>query len=269
MKYSGLYFISNPSATIDASLSTVNTLIQGIESSFQSATRQTPWSLSYRAFRDTVPPGYQHPNGADGKPKPYAYSYQHLLHLSNLDSNRTYIYAQPVAQSGTVVSIPLRQQDSHASVLKFQLSALWTSRHTFSVREGTTYSGGLCTIQIGELRATREGPQSAGVLSPGIVVCITTTVGAEDTDDSLDLGHASLEDEAAMHIDDDDDDDQEIDFEYAQTVIRECWSKIKDGRDLGRSEVREVMMAPVAPGKKGQERDAAVRMWCDILRMRG
>ncbi|KAL7776474.1 hypothetical protein CFE70_006890 [Pyrenophora teres f. teres 0-1] len=237
MKYSGLYFISNPSATIDASLSTVNTLIQGIESSFQSATRQTPWSLSYRAFRDTVPPGYQHPNGADGKPKPYAYSYQHLLHLSNLDSNRTYIYAQPVAQSGTVVSIPLRQQDSHASVLKFQLSALWTSRHTFSVREGTTYS----------------------VLSPGIVVCITTTVGAEDTDDSLDSGHASLEDEAAMHIDDDDDDDQEIDFEYAQTVIRECWSKIKDGRDLGRSEVREVMMAPVAPGKKGQERDAAVQ----------
>ena len=64
-------------------------------------------------------------------------------------------------------------------------------------------------------------------------------------------------------------DDQEIDFEYAQTVIRECWSKIKQGRDLGRSEVREVMMTPVIPAKKGQERDAAVRMWCEILRMRG
>ncbi|KAA8617546.1 mediator complex subunit med20 [Pyrenophora tritici-repentis] len=257
MKYSGLYFISNPSTNIDASLSIVNTLIQSIESSFQSATRQAPWSLSYRAFRDTIPPGYQHPTGADGKPKPYAHSYQHLLHLSNLDSNRTYIYAQPATQPETVVSIPLRQQDAYGSVLKFQLSALWLSRHTFSVREGTTYSCGLCTIQIGELRATREGPQSASVLSPGIVVCITTTVGAEDTDDGPDSGHASVGNETTMQVDGDDD---EIDFEYAQTVIREFWSKIKDGRDLGRSEVREVMMAPVAPRKKAQERDAAVHL---------
>ncbi|EDU42444.1 conserved hypothetical protein [Pyrenophora tritici-repentis Pt-1C-BFP] len=224
MKYSGLYFISNPSTNIDASLSIVNTLIQSIESSFQSATRQAPWSLSYRAFRDTIPPGYQHPTGADGKPKPYAHSYQHLLHLSNLDSNRTYIYAQPATQPETVVSIPLRQQDAYGS--------------------------------IGELRATREGPQSASVLSPGIVVCITTTVGAEDTDDGPDSGHASVGNETTMQVDGDDD---EIDFEYAQTVIREFWSKIKDGRDLGRSEVREVMMAPVAPRKKAQERDAAVR----------
>lgn len=132
------------------------------------------------------------------------------------------------------------------------------------MREGTTYSGGLCTIQIGELRATREGPQSGAVLSPGIVVCITTTVGAEDADDNLDSGYTSMENGAALDVD-----DQEIDFEYAQTVIRECWSKIKDGRDLGRSEVREVMMTPVATAKKGKERDAAVRMWCEVLRMRG
>ena len=101
-------------------------------------------------------------------------------------------------------------------------------------------------------------------MSPGIVVCITTTVGAEDTDDSLDSGYTSMENGAAVHVD-----DQEIDFEYAQTVIRECWSRIKQGRDLGRSEVREVMMTPKIPVKKGQERDAAVRMWCEILRMRG
>lgn len=101
-------------------------------------------------------------------------------------------------------------------------------------------------------------------MSPGIVVCITTTVGAGDADDNLDSGYMSMENGAAMDVD-----DQEIDFEYAQTVIRECWNTIKDGRDLGRSEVREVMMTPVAPAKKGQERDAAVRMWCEVLRMRG
>ncbi|RMZ67013.1 mediator complex subunit med20 [Pyrenophora seminiperda CCB06] len=242
-----LYFIPNPSTNIDTAVATVNTLIQGIESSFQNAIRQTPWSLSYRAFRDTVP------TGADGTSTPYEHSYQHLLHLSSLALNRTYIYAQPAAQPGAVTSIPLKQQDGYASLFRYQFTALWAPKHTLSVKDGTSYSGGLCTIQIGELRTIREGPQSGTILSPGIVVCITTPIGAVDTDDSQDSGYTSTENRTAM-----DGDDQEIDFEYAQTLVRECWRKIRDGRDLGRSEVREVMMTPVASAKKGQERDAAV-----------
>lgn len=243
----------------------MNTLIQGIETSFQNATRQqTPWSLSYRAFRDTIPPGYQSPAGADGKPKPYAHSYQHLLHLSSLSPNRTYVYAQPLAQQETIASIPLRQQDTHASILRNQSSALWTPRHVLAVREGTAYSGGICTIQIGELRATREGPQSGAISSPGVVVCISTALGAEDADGNMQSGYDSVENGTAMDVDDD-----EVDIEYAQTVVRDCWSKIKDGRDLGRSEVKEVMMAPVTTNRKGQEQEAMVRMWCDALRMRG
>jgi hypothetical protein len=259
-----LYFVSNPSTNIDASLSTVNTLIQGIETSFQNSTRQAPWSLSYRAFRDTVPLGHQPPTGADGKPKPYAHSYQHLLHLSTFASNRTYVCTQPVAQPGTVTSIPLRQQDAHASILRHQMSALWAPRHMISVRDAASYSGGLCTIQIAELRAIREAAGSGVVSSPGIVVCITTVVGADSPEDGLDSGYTSVENGAAMDLD-----EEEPDFDHAQTVIRECWSRIKDGRDLGRSEVREVMMAPVITKKKEQEREAAVRMWCDALRMRG
>jgi hypothetical protein len=80
----------------------------------------------------------------------------------------------------------------------------------------------------------------------------------------MDSGYTSMENGAAMDVD-----EEEVDFEYAQTIIRECWSKIKDGRDLGRSEVKEVMMASVATTKKEQEREAAVRMWCDVLRLRG
>jgi hypothetical protein len=45
------------------------------------------------------------------------------------------------------------------------------------------------------------------------------------------------------------------------------WSKIKENRDLGKSEIREVMM--VADNLKIQEKEAAVRMWCDGLRLRG
>lgn len=132
------------------------------------------------------------------------------------------------------------------------------------MREGTSYSGGLCTIQIGELRATREGPQSGAVLSPGVVVCISTTLGAEDADNHVNSGYDTTENGTAMDVD-----EEQVDIEYAQTVVRDCWSKIKDGRDLGRSEIREVMMAPVTTGKKSQEQEAMVRMWCNALRLRG
>jgi hypothetical protein len=259
-----LYFVSNPTTNIDASLSTVNTLTQGIESNMQSATRQTPWSLSYRAFRDTLPLGYQPQIGADGKPIPYAHSYQHLLHLSSLASNRTYVCTQPAARQGTVTSIASRKQDAHANFLRHQMSALWAPRHTIFVRDAATYSGGLCTIQIGELRATREGAGSGAVSSPGVVVCITTAIGADDSEDGLDSGSNSMANGAAMDVD-----GEEPDYDFAQAFIQECWSKIKDGRDLGRSEVREVMMARVATTTKEQGREAAVRMWCDALRMRG
>jgi hypothetical protein len=257
-----LYFVSNPSTNIDAALSTVNALVQGIETNFPTATRLLPWSLSYRAFRDTIPLGHQSPSGADGKPRPYAHSYQHLLQLSSLASNRTYVYTQPVAQQGTVTSIPARQQDAHANILK--MSALWAPRHTVFVRDAASYSGGLCTIQIGELRAVREGAGAGAVSSPGIVVCITTVVGADNAEDGLDSGYTSMENGTAMDVD-----EEEPDFEFARTIIHDCWSKIKEGRDLGRSEVRDFMMAPVATTRKEYEREAAVRMWCDALRMRG
>jgi hypothetical protein len=131
------------------------------------------------------------------------------------------------------------------------------------VREGTSYSGGLCTIHIADLRATREGPQSGAISSPGVVVCISTTLGAEGADNNMNSGYDTTENGTAMDVD-----EEEVDVEYAQTVVRDCWSKIKDGRDLGRSEVKEVLMAP-ATAKKGQEQEAMVRMWCDALRMRG
>ncbi|EUC44903.1 hypothetical protein COCMIDRAFT_5856 [Bipolaris oryzae ATCC 44560] len=265
MKYSGLYFISNPSTSVEAALSTITTLTQSIESTFQTATRQQPWSLSYRAFRDVIPPGYTPPTGADGKPAPYPHSYQHMLHLSTLAPTRTYIYAQPAAQPATTASIPLRQQEAHASMLRNQSSALWAQRHVFSVRDGTTYTAGLCTIQLGELRATREGPQSGAMLSPGIILCITTLVGAEDADEGPDAAYAAVENGAPLDAVEQGD----VDFEYAQKVIRECWGRIKEGRDLGRSEVREFMMAARVEVKRELQRDQAVHMWCDALRIRG
>ncbi|KAF1847342.1 uncharacterized protein K460DRAFT_383767 [Cucurbitaria berberidis CBS 394.84] len=267
MKYSGLYFIPNPTTNLDTSLNTVSTLVQSIETNFQNASREAQWTLSYRVFRDTTPRDHTAPNDADGKPKPFAHTYQHILHHSVYGQNRTYLYTQPPGDQGKgkgiVASIPSRQQDAYATLVRYQQAALWTPRHILSVQAGTAYTSGLCTIYIGELRATREGPQSGGVSSPAVVVCISTGVGAADTvEDSQDSGYQSVENGA------DGDGDEGLDVEYAQSVIRDCWSKITEGRDLGRSEIREVMMA-LEDVNSVQERDAAVRMWCEVLRMRG
>jgi hypothetical protein len=106
-------------------------------------------------------------------------------------------------------------------------------------------------VHLGELRSTREGPQSGGVQSPGVLVCISTVVGADDPDDLVNSENA----------------EEALDFDFAQAMIRDCWSKIKDNRDLGKSEVKEIMMA--TEDLKNQEKQAAVRMWCDALRLRG
>jgi hypothetical protein len=242
--------VHNPSTNLDAALNTVNTLIQGIETSYQTATRQAPWSLQYRLFRDTIPPGNAQSTDADGKPKPFAHTLQHHLHLSSLDQNRTYTCIQPPTGTSTVSAIPLRQQESHALLLRHQFSALWQPRHILSLQQGTSYTTGLCSVQLGELRWTREGPQSGGIQSPGVVICISTIVGAESPDDALEDG------------------EEQPDFEYAQAMIRDCWSKIKNNRDLGKSEVKEIMMVQDNI-KTFKEQEAAVRMWCEALRLRG
>jgi hypothetical protein len=64
------------------------------------------------------------------------------------------------------------------------------------------------------------------------------------------------------------DGDDLANLDYAQSIIRDCWSKIKDGRDLGRSEVREVMMAQDNL-QSVKEKEATIQMWCEVLRLRG
>jgi hypothetical protein len=242
--------------SLDAAISTVNVLVQGIENSYQTAACQAPWTLQYRLFRDTVPTGHAQATDTEGKPKAFAHTLQHIIHLSSLDPTRSYTCVQSPAGTSTVTAIPHRQQEALAMLLRHQFSGLWQPRHVLSIPQGSTYAAGLCTVQIGELRATREGPQSGGIQSPGVLVCISTIVGAGESDGPQESLNSSTEDG-----------DDQFDLEYAQATIRDCWSKIKENRDLGKSEIREVMM--VADNLKIQEKEAAVRMWCDGLRLRG
>ncbi|KAH7408589.1 hypothetical protein DE146DRAFT_675613 [Phaeosphaeria sp. MPI-PUGE-AT-0046c] len=253
MKYSGLYYITNPSTSLDSSLSIVTNLVQGIESNFHTATRQSTWSLQYRLFRDTIPPRHTPATDAEGKSKPFAHTLQHILHLSSIDQNRTYTCIQPPTGSSIVSAIPLRQQEAHALLLRNQFSALWQPRHVLYIQQGVTYAAGLCTIQIGEIRSSREGLLSGGTQSPGVLVCISTTVGSDDNEDS--------------QVKTPDDGQDTPDLDCAEALVRHFWNVIKGDRDLGKSEVKEILMNHNI--LKGQEKEAVVRMWCDILRMRG
>lgn len=254
-----LYFINNPSTALEASLGTVNSLIQSIETTFPTATRQGPWFLQYRVFRDTIPPGLNSVD-VEGKPKQFAHALKHLLHVSSLDQQHAYICNKPPTSKATVTGIPLRQQDAHATLVRHQFAALWQLRHVLSLQQGSTYSAGLCTIQVGELRSIREGPQSGGIPSPGVVVWISTVVGSDIEKGTDDEGPSQATDTSLS-------DDEAVDFDYAEAIIRDCWNKIKASRDFKKTEVKEVMMAQ-EEAKGVKEKEAAVRMWCEVLRLR-
>ncbi|CBX97512.1 hypothetical protein LEMA_P106430.1 [Plenodomus lingam JN3] len=245
--------------SLDASLTIVNALVQAIETQFPSIRRDAPWSLNYRAFREANAPKDPPPMvpDAEGNParQPPVHAYQHLLHHSSLDQNRTFICIQNASSQATVTSIPLQQQDAHVFTMRQYMAALWAPRHTLTVQQGVTYSAGMFTIHLAELRATREGPQSGAIQSPGVVCCISMSVGLSDSDDEGGNMTAAME--------------EQVDFESTQQMIRACWNMIRSGRDIGRSEVQETMMAPTLTSHKERGRESAVRLWCDVLRLRG
>lgn len=251
-----LYFIPTPTAQPADSAATASTLIAALETLFPTLTRAAPWTLTYRLFRDTAPRA-----DPSDTPAPHAHTYQHVLTHTALGPQRAYVYVAPPATAGSqsenktpsITSIPASQSDSLAALLRHQLAALWTPRHVLSVANGALYTGGLFTIHIGELRAQREG-HGGGASSPGVVVSIATTAGAEE-DGGEDVAGQQNGTETG-------------DFEAARAAVRELWGTIRAGRELGRGEVREVFMVP-GGGSARDETDAVVRMWCEVLRLRG
>ncbi|KAF2248441.1 hypothetical protein BU26DRAFT_334151 [Trematosphaeria pertusa] len=286
MKYSGLYFISNPGASLDASLNTVRSIVDGIESNMRTATQQAKWTLNHRLLRSTVPPPSKQ-NGDDARPpqppsSQHQYSYQHLLTLSYLSQNRTYnyIHTPPLQNSqnpgasqdapagsstGTDMAIPSQQADTHYDLLVTQWAQLWTPRRVLDLPNGITYTVSNFTIYVGELRAQRQGPQSSGVLSPGVVVCISTTAGDPVWDDE-----SGVDDSTFPAANDDGFDYGDYDLSSARDMIREVWRIIREGKDFGKAEIRESFMdeKDFCAGKE-RAREAEVRMWCEALRQRG
>ncbi|CAI6337283.1 unnamed protein product [Periconia digitata] len=261
MKYSGLFFVSNPTAQIPGSEALCESVSTGIEQNLQRANREeSSWSLSHIIFRDIQDAPNTASSSASTTP---SHSYHHLLRLSCFNPDRAYSYIQPrtsgeatpnVAQ-GPIVAMPADQFDQFNQLVLNQWSLLWTPQRALDIPPnfpGFSYKVAAFTIHIGALRSRRTGPQTAATLSPGILVCISTDI----------LG----ENEEALKSDDNDLDYGEIDYSQTQEAIRELWRTMTTGVELGKSEVREVMQAGA---EKEQDTEAAVRMWCEALKLRG
>ncbi|KAF2015515.1 hypothetical protein BU24DRAFT_421819 [Aaosphaeria arxii CBS 175.79] len=291
MKYSGLYFIPSHANTPDASHTTFTTLLNSIERHFEHAVRQGSWSLTHRMFRSTPEPN---------NTQPPQHKLQHILYLTPQSTSRTYCFIHaftpsnfggaktepqsnaptpqpggssqpggtPRTDPGVVISIPSHNTETHTSFVGNQLQPLWAIRHILNLGNGVTYTVGQFTIHLGELEAVRTSA-TASSASPGVVVCISTVAagGEEDAsqDDELrDMGYTSVSgaDENGVN-------GASSEFTGAEEAIRGLWAVLREGVDFGRAEVREVMMEKEGlQASKFAESEAAVRMWCDVLRLR-
>ncbi|KAF2686346.1 hypothetical protein K458DRAFT_441892 [Lentithecium fluviatile CBS 122367] len=274
MKYSGVFLISNPSAQLDASRKLVSALVHSIEAHAHSANRQPEaWTLTDLILRD-VPP--QQSTQSNNNAPPWTHSYMHNLHLSYLSPDSAYIFVQrpalhpPMKQEGAgqqaatpaytaseMVQIPREQTaELYNNHILPAWSQLWTPQRTLEVPYGIVYKIRDTTIHIGELHSKRQGPQSANVLYPGVVVCITRTCGTSD--DDLGLKQSSDERLAPDDIAD------------VQKDIHQLWKDVSAGVDFGKGETREFMqIVQDFEGSKEKEREAVVQMWAEALRMRG
>lgn len=98
-------------------------------------------------------------------------------------------------------------------------------------------------------------------MSPGVIVCITTPTRADDDDgdddDDDDADGSDVESAA---------DDDRLGLEMLQAEVRALWATITE--DLQLLQVKEFMMEKRTLSKQ-VEQQAAVKMWCEALLLRG
>ena len=126
-------------------------------------------------------------------------------------------------------------------------------------------------VAVGNLAAI----QSQQWNSPGVVVCVEM---------EMDMGSETETDEEDEEVDEDVDMEKgqngtnrvngviaemEERVSQCQNAVREFWGVVKRGagEQMGRGGIREVLMDADSL-VKGQEENAVVRLWCEVLRLR-
>lgn len=132
------------------------------------------------------------------------------------------------------MAIPAHQNDAFLQLLLGKLGALWAPRAAVQVPVGIGYDLGDFTVRLGELKAV-----GAQAVSRGFVVCIAAVgeIGQGDEEPPAVMDEAAVAD--------------------AQELVREVWS------GLGVEGAREAITRD--PG----DADGEVKLWCEVLRLRG
>lgn len=126
------------------------------------------------------------------------------------------------------------------------------------------------------------GQGGGGQISPGVVMCISTEIGGATDENEDEVEGADGEGHGDVDMDVD---EEEIDLDDAEQLIKGFWSSIQGGVErLGAKivggEIREVMQDKSMvmehlraknkkEGRGRKSEDAVVRMWCEVLRLRG
>ena len=164
--------------------------------------------------------------------------------------------------------------ETHTVFLTDAMAALWNFRHAMHVQNGQAYKVGAFTIHLGALNGQRWGSQftPASNVYPGVVVCITLSTAADDSDPWS--GGGDFFDGTINQMDGTTDmrDDEEDFLEGAGSTVSAFWDSVRQGMmPMPHLDVTEVRMRGAkAAMKKGFDAEAAVvAMWCEVLRLRG
>ncbi|KAF2751145.1 hypothetical protein M011DRAFT_102610 [Sporormia fimetaria CBS 119925] len=249
MHHSSIFFVPTPTGNPDATAKTLATLTESLTSHPAAYPQDTPLTLHYRLLRSTP---------TDPPKPPETLPQHHLLSLSSISPEKTFCHVQkPTSESNntspTIIAIPVSSLDSHASFLTGPMGALWTPGHSIKAT-GETYILGETTIQLAALTQQRgDASHGAQTLSPGVVVCIG--MQNEDVDPEDIIG-----DEASMK--------REL-ADGGKAQIRALWDQFfSECAGVNKNEVKEVNIGIEGMSEK-TTRNALIKMWCEVLKLRG
>ncbi|EON64449.1 hypothetical protein W97_03680 [Coniosporium apollinis CBS 100218] len=202
------------------------------------------WTLDHRLLRST-------PSSIDFQGP---WRYQHLLRLGH-DPSKTFVHVADPSNTedparNATIAIPFDQQSAFANLLTSKYAALWTPKQTVQVQNGHAYAVGEFIIRLGELRLV--GVQQRHL---GVIVSIQETV-APDNDEPKENGEL-----AGPRADPDPDQLNGEGLRQVQDDIEDLW------KQFGISSAKELSNERPDGSRGGLFED--IRLWCELLRLRG
>jgi len=194
-------------------------------------TPASSWVLDHRLLRSAAA-------STNDKSPP---RFQHILSLGHRPG-KLYVAVNPaqpaqkdVGSKDTVITIRPQQGDAFFNLLKERFGALWTFRSRLSILNGVEYNVGEFKIRLGELRQISGQQQTVRA----VICCIETSSMADGGDNGPGSNGSAT-----------------------RAALSDLWAAI------GFANIKEAFGTyPI--DSTTEEGFDEVRLWCDVLRLRG